>query len=356
MKKFLEFLAGLFSFLTPKKVEAPIPDPADEIAKTPAPPEEIADPNDPFQRDLRKGSTGADVVLLQQYLKTLGFHKGSADGVFGTVTETSLKAFQKAQGLTTDGWMGGVTERKLLAAIKAATIPDPKPAPPSGKFVPPSYKVASPRRLDAELEKLMDAKALELYPAEFELWCNQKTPEACNGLVWLAGEVFAAMKVREKTNNNDGVIVEKMQWTNYGSKGDAWCMHQQQTQVSWAERKTGVVSKLPRSASCADVRARTKEKAPQLIIAELSGSVIKGIEQIKKGDIWIWLYPSKGTGHTGTFRSWIKRLLAAFMLEGNTTAGKLGDKIVREGGGSYVTERAVDTTGSMVLKMVVRAF
>lgn len=57
---------------------------------------------------LRKGSTGPDVVKLQIALRI------SADGIFGAGTETALKKWQAANGLTVDGIAGPKTLSKLL--------------------------------------------------------------------------------------------------------------------------------------------------------------------------------------------------------------------------------------------------
>ena len=50
---------------------------------------------------IRKGSTGEAVKTVQRTLGGL-----AVDGAFGTKTETSVKAFQKAKGLVTDGIVG----------------------------------------------------------------------------------------------------------------------------------------------------------------------------------------------------------------------------------------------------------
>ncbi len=63
----------------------------------------MAEPN------LQKGSTDPTVRDLQEALKALGFDPGPIDGVFGTTTETAVKAFQQARGITADGIVGKVT-------------------------------------------------------------------------------------------------------------------------------------------------------------------------------------------------------------------------------------------------------
>jgi peptidoglycan hydrolase-like protein with peptidoglycan-binding domain len=63
----------------------------------------MAEPN------LQKGSTDPAVRDLQEALKALGYNPGPIDGVFGATTETAVKAFQQARGITTDGIVGKVT-------------------------------------------------------------------------------------------------------------------------------------------------------------------------------------------------------------------------------------------------------
>lgn len=63
---------------------------------------------------LREGSSGADVVKLQQRLTDLGFDPGKVDGDFGPATKTAVTAFQTSQGLAVDGIAGPDT----LAALQ----------------------------------------------------------------------------------------------------------------------------------------------------------------------------------------------------------------------------------------------
>lgn len=70
---------------------------------------------------LKVGSKGAQVVLAQSKLGI------KADGVFGSGTETAVRAFQKAMGLKVDGVIGSVTWAKLqeVSPPKKATPPKP---------------------------------------------------------------------------------------------------------------------------------------------------------------------------------------------------------------------------------------
>ena len=72
---------------------------------------------------LKLGARGADVVALQQALKTHGFDPGVPDGDFGPGTEAAVIAFQKSEGLTPDGIVGPQTRDKL--GMPAAPSPAP---------------------------------------------------------------------------------------------------------------------------------------------------------------------------------------------------------------------------------------
>jgi len=74
-----------------------------EVKPLPIPKELITD-------TLRYGSKGTQVKLLQ---KKLGLKQ---DGIFGTMTDKSVRDFQKAGGLKVDGWVG-VETRKYLNQI-----------------------------------------------------------------------------------------------------------------------------------------------------------------------------------------------------------------------------------------------
>jgi hypothetical protein len=63
---------------------------------------------------LKIGSSGPEVLNLQQRLKELGFDPNGVDGNFGPGTQTALIAFQKANGLEADGKAGPST----LAALQ----------------------------------------------------------------------------------------------------------------------------------------------------------------------------------------------------------------------------------------------
>ena len=97
-------------------------------------------------KTLEKGMRSADVTTLQRGLMSAGLSsmsqamalKSGADGIFGTETETSVRAFQKANGLAETGKADPLTLKALQQAISGApgavrthqpaNVPTPTPA------------------------------------------------------------------------------------------------------------------------------------------------------------------------------------------------------------------------------------
>lgn len=63
--------------------------------------------------DLKFGSTGSEVIKLQQRLRDKGFNPGAIDGDFGENTQAAVKAFQRSVGLRDDGIVGRNTRAAL---------------------------------------------------------------------------------------------------------------------------------------------------------------------------------------------------------------------------------------------------
>src|SRR5689334_9937169 len=72
---------------------------------------------------LRQGSSGADVIALQNALRSRGFNPGASTGDFGQDTLAAVVAFQTAQGLTPDGVVGPKTASALGLDQPAAPAP-----------------------------------------------------------------------------------------------------------------------------------------------------------------------------------------------------------------------------------------
>lgn len=65
---------------------------------------------------LKNGSTGTDVKSMQYLLNARGYSL-TADGIFGSGTESSVRSFQSSNGLTADGIVGSNTWSKLIITI-----------------------------------------------------------------------------------------------------------------------------------------------------------------------------------------------------------------------------------------------
>jgi N-acetylmuramoyl-L-alanine amidase len=61
---------------------------------------------------------GDDVAALQSRLTEMGFHSGRVDGIFGPMTESAVKEFQKSVGVVVDGKCGPATIIALLRLTK----------------------------------------------------------------------------------------------------------------------------------------------------------------------------------------------------------------------------------------------
>ena len=62
---------------------------------------------------LGKGMSGESVTRLQERLKEFGFFNGVGTGYFDEATEQAVKAFQDAEGLASDGFVGLMTLHAL---------------------------------------------------------------------------------------------------------------------------------------------------------------------------------------------------------------------------------------------------
>ncbi|WP_066379052.1 peptidoglycan-binding protein [Anabaena sp. CA = ATCC 33047] len=66
---------------------------------------------------LKRGDSSSQVVSLQQKLQAAGYLQHKPTGYFGSITETAVRNFQKAKGLTPDGIVGP----KTLAALESSS-------------------------------------------------------------------------------------------------------------------------------------------------------------------------------------------------------------------------------------------
>ena len=66
---------------------------------------------------IKQGSRGNYVCIAQDNLNTLGYRTGGLDGVFGAQTNTAVRNYQKAKGLSVDGIIGCNTWRALQEQV-----------------------------------------------------------------------------------------------------------------------------------------------------------------------------------------------------------------------------------------------
>lgn len=59
-----------------------------------------------YTNSIKRGDSGSEVRLWQEFLKNLGYYSGELDGVFGHQTHISTKSFQSNTGLISDGIVG----------------------------------------------------------------------------------------------------------------------------------------------------------------------------------------------------------------------------------------------------------
>jgi peptidoglycan hydrolase-like protein with peptidoglycan-binding domain len=62
---------------------------------------------------LGRGDEGEEVRILQERLRVAGFYYNNSTGIFGSITEDSVKRFQTAYNLDADGIVGPATLQKL---------------------------------------------------------------------------------------------------------------------------------------------------------------------------------------------------------------------------------------------------
>lgn len=101
------------------------------------------------------GMSGSTVKSVQKKLKSLGY-LSSADGYFGSGTESAVRSFQKNNGLTVDGKVGRITMSKLNSSSAVAASGNEPAATSGGGTVstpaPGASNVSSTASVDAFLK------------------------------------------------------------------------------------------------------------------------------------------------------------------------------------------------------------
>lgn len=67
-------------------------------------------------KELRANSRGEQVKALQRLLVGFGYDL-KVDGAFGTITDRTVRTFQRKNGLSVDGVVGEKTWNKLLGTV-----------------------------------------------------------------------------------------------------------------------------------------------------------------------------------------------------------------------------------------------
>lgn len=106
--------------------------------------------------DLELNDRGADVRILQERLRALGYFQGPVTGFFGPLTLKAVKEFQANRGLPSTGYVGPLTRRALAAgntdpAVSTRVKAGPgksKPPAPAKKDMQPASAVVSPQTPD----------------------------------------------------------------------------------------------------------------------------------------------------------------------------------------------------------------
>lgn len=104
---------------TPSATLTPTSSPTPTPSATPsATPTATPSPTPSTPASLSYGSTGAQVLELQQRLTALGYWLGTPDGRFGSLTQQAVFALQKSAGLSRDGVVGPRTRAALAAGTR----------------------------------------------------------------------------------------------------------------------------------------------------------------------------------------------------------------------------------------------
>lgn len=90
-----------------------------------------------FRKTLRYGDRGDSVRRLQTRLAELGFYEARVSGGYYSVTQKAVRAFQRQNGLSTDGVAGRATQEALFSdsAVSVDATPKPTATPAPAKYM-----------------------------------------------------------------------------------------------------------------------------------------------------------------------------------------------------------------------------
>jgi len=92
--------------------------------------ETIPVPGSNLATDLSLGSTGDDVLAVQQRLTALGYNPGPSDGIYGYETQIAVMLFQSVNGLYVDGIVGSATRNTLFHSASGQPLFPEDPVQP----------------------------------------------------------------------------------------------------------------------------------------------------------------------------------------------------------------------------------
>jgi hypothetical protein len=151
----------------------------------------------------------------------------------------------------------------------------------------------------------------------------------------------ACVGIREQGGNNRGPLVELIQQTIGIANRESWCASFVQTCIAYAEVKTGVLSPIFPTEGTRSMWEDTT-KTQRVKYTPLAGAIC------------VWQHGTSWQGHTGFVVSCDEKNFSA--IEGNTESGIVGTRVVRDGGGVYLTNRSLKGNGDMHILGFLKPF
>ncbi len=90
----------------------------------------IASPTAQQTTLLQLGSSGSEVIALQQHLQVLGYYNKPITGFYDIFTQQAVKLFQKNVGLNPDGIAGPLTQAALESEFNSLSVSGSSLTPP----------------------------------------------------------------------------------------------------------------------------------------------------------------------------------------------------------------------------------
>ena len=175
----------------------------------------------------QKGSTGDSVEKLQQALKIKGYYTGTVDGIYGAGTESAVKAYQKAMGISQTGKGDYATLMKLFGSVLTTTVAND----PQMKGITKISEITGPatsQKGDSGKNVLALQQALKIkgyYTAPIDSKYGDKTVEAvkafqkAKGLAQDGVAGNATIKALfGKNASNYTYTTERLDWFNGGAE------------------------------------------------------------------------------------------------------------------------------------------